>query len=141
MTNQVGLRSRRDWPRTLSQTLNGANVYEFLFRVKICLPDSYEMQKFDGRLKVFVFLTYKKSAGTRDYSQDWISFREGIHIYIYIMGVSKNRGIPKSSILIGFTIINHPFWGFPPIFGLTQSNCQLNVQPKNASTTLFDPPR
>ena len=27
------------------------------------------------------------------------------------MGVSKNRGNPKSSILIGFSIINHPFWG------------------------------
>ena len=33
------------------------------------------------------------------------------------MGVSKNNGTPKSSILIGFSIINHPFWGFPPIFG------------------------
>ena len=32
------------------------------------------------------------------------------------MGVSKNNGIPKSSILIGFSIINHPFWG-APIFG------------------------
>ena len=32
------------------------------------------------------------------------------------MGVSKNRGTPKSSILIGFFIINHPFWG-TPIFG------------------------
>ena len=29
------------------------------------------------------------------------------------MGVSKNRGTPKSSILIGFSIINHPFWGYP----------------------------
>ena len=28
------------------------------------------------------------------------------------MGVSKNRGTPKSSILIGFSIVNHPFWGF-----------------------------
>ena len=27
------------------------------------------------------------------------------------MGVSKNRGTPKSSILIGFSLINHPFWG------------------------------
>ena len=27
------------------------------------------------------------------------------------MGVSKNRGTTKSSILIGFSIINHPFWG------------------------------
>ena len=34
------------------------------------------------------------------------------------MGVSKNRGIPKSSILIGISIINHPFWG-TPIFGNT----------------------
>ena len=33
--------------------------------------------------------------------------------------VSKNRGTPKSSILIGFFIINHPFWG-TPIFGNTQ---------------------
>ena len=36
---------------------------------------------------------------------------------IYI-GVSKNRGTPKSSILIGFSIMNHPFWG-TPIFGNT----------------------
>ncbi len=35
------------------------------------------------------------------------------------MGVSNNRGgPPKSSILIGFSIINHPFWG-TPIFGNT----------------------
>ena len=27
------------------------------------------------------------------------------------MGVSENRGTPKSSILIGISIINHPFWG------------------------------
>ena len=32
------------------------------------------------------------------------------------MGVSKNNGTPKSSILIGVFIINHPFWG-TPIFG------------------------
>ncbi len=32
------------------------------------------------------------------------------------MGVSKNSGTPKSSILIDFSIINHPFWG-TPIFG------------------------
>ena len=34
------------------------------------------------------------------------------------LGVSKNRGTPKSSILIGFSIINHPFWG-TIIFGNT----------------------
>ena len=35
-----------------------------------------------------------------------------IDVYIY-MGVSKNNGTPKSSILIGFSLINHPFWGTP----------------------------
>ena len=38
-------------------------------------------------------------------------------IYMYI-GVSKNNGTPKSSTLIGISIINHPFWG-TPIFGNT----------------------
>ena len=32
------------------------------------------------------------------------------------MGVSKNNGTPKSSIFMGFSIINHPFWD-TPIFG------------------------
>ena len=34
------------------------------------------------------------------------------------MGVSENNGTPKSSILIGFSIINRPFWGIT-IFGNT----------------------
>ena len=40
------------------------------------------------------------------------------------MGVSKNRGTPKSSILIGFSIINHPFWG-SIIFGNTHMFSRL----------------
>ena len=36
----------------------------------------------------------------------------------FYIGVSKNSGTPKSSILIGFSLINHPFWG-TPIFGNT----------------------
>ena len=32
------------------------------------------------------------------------------------MDVSKNRGTPKSSIFIGFFIINHRFWGVSPYF-------------------------
>ena len=35
------------------------------------------------------------------------------------MDVSKNSGTPKLSIFIGFSIINHPFWG-TLIFGNTQ---------------------
>ena len=41
--------------------------------------------------------------------------------------VSKNSGTPKSSILIGFSIINRPFWG-TPIFGNTHISttcCQI----------------
>ena len=34
------------------------------------------------------------------------------------MGGSENNGTPKSSILVGFSIINHPFWS-TPIFGNT----------------------
>ena len=40
--------------------------------------------------------------------------------WIIHLDVSKNSGTPKSSISIGFSIINHPFWGTPiletPIF-------------------------
>ena len=47
----------------------------------------------------------------------------GIHVKlqdsISNMGVSKNRGTPKSSILIGFSIIFTIHFGVPPIFGLT----------------------
>ena len=34
------------------------------------------------------------------------------------MEVFENNGAPKSSILVRFSIINHPFWG-TPVFGNT----------------------
>ena len=34
------------------------------------------------------------------------------------LDVSENSGTPESSILIGFSILNHPFWG-TPVFGNT----------------------
>ena len=43
------------------------------------------------------------------------------------MVVSVNGGTPKSSILIGFSIINHPFWG-TPIFGNTHMNKNIEQQ-------------
>ena len=45
------------------------------------------------------------------------------------LDVSKNSGTPKSSILIGFSIINHPFWG-TRIFG----NTHLKGKNKSFST-------
>ena len=52
------------------------------------------------------------------------------------MGVSENSGTPKSSILIGFSIINHPFWG-TPIFGNTHMfthSCHLKLSQKNPAS-------
>ncbi len=61
---------------------------------------------------------------------------------LHYMGVSKNNGTPKSSILIGFSIINHPFWD-TPIFGNTHMMCRFRfVQQIAASTKLrFHPDR
>ena len=42
------------------------------------------------------------------------------------LDVSENSGTPKSSILIGFSIINHPFWG-TPIFGNTHLESPKNT--------------
>ena len=42
------------------------------------------------------------------------------------MDVSLNGGTPKSSILIGFSIINHPFWG-TTIFGNTHILSHLSL--------------
>ena len=41
------------------------------------------------------------------------------------MGVSKKQGTPKSSFL-GFSIINHPFWG-APIFGNNHMASSLSL--------------
>ena len=40
------------------------------------------------------------------------------------MDVSENNGTPNSSILIGFSTINHPFWG-APIFGHTHMSIPI----------------
>ena len=44
------------------------------------------------------------------------------HLFRLNQGVSKNRGTPKSSILMKFSIINHPFWGTPIFGNIRQQN-------------------
>ena len=65
--------------------------------------------------------TLKLSAGTTAHGS-WRFFTCEVSLpktsSTLYMDVSENRGIPKSSILIGFSIVNHPFWGIP-IFGNT----------------------
>ena len=43
------------------------------------------------------------------------------------MDVSKSSGTPKSSILVMFSIINHPFWG-TPIFGDTHMRNTYSIK-------------
>ena len=50
-----------------------------------------------------------------------VAWRFDITSVLVYMDVSKNRGTPKSSILIGFSIINHPFWD-TTIFGNTYTS-------------------
>ena len=54
------------------------------------------------------------------------------------MGVSKNSGTPKSSILIGFSIINHPFLGYPYFWKHPYQESWPSFKPLNGNT-LPDP--
>ena len=51
----------------------------------------------------------------RSLVEGWLISHDYISLYL---GGSKDNGTPKSSILMVFSIINHPFWGIP-IFGNT----------------------
>ena len=56
----------------------------------------------------------KKNHATRRRLDEAVSLHEKVNHY---MGVSKNTGTSKSSILIGvFPYFHHPFWGFSPYF-------------------------
>ena len=55
---------------------------------------------------------------------------------VVYMDVSKHSGTPKSSILIGFSIINHPFWG-TPIFGNTHIYSSICPKSKVSAQTRF----
>ena len=55
------------------------------------------------------------------------------------MDVSENSGTPKSSILIGFSIINHPFWAPTPIFGNTDIVPYRLVHEKDGSFFVTNP--
>ena len=70
---------------------------------KTCAPEIFCHFKRKNRRKPSFFLRIMSVLGGC-----WISPAN--------MDVSENSGTPKSSILIGFSIINHPFWG-TPIFG------------------------
>ena len=53
------------------------------------------------------------------------------------MGVSENSGTPKSSILIGFSIINHLFWG-TTIFGNIHMIFDLVTRPERRHASIMN---
>ena len=104
---------------------NGSLLYLFLVFVILlflvgCIFEEPSKHQKDSK-RVLIRKTQKK------YSSCCIWTIQGQHLekvapylmrLVFHMDVSKNSGTPESSILIGFSIINHPFWG-TPIFGNT----------------------
>ena len=66
----------------------------------------------------FCFSSKKKALSLTPQTNSAPNFKGHLGSSYSFIGVSKNNGTPKSSILIGFSIINHPFWG-TIIFGKT----------------------
>ena len=69
------------------------------------------VQEFDQR--ILCSITWVKHQAERGFENKKCCFSHPDYL-----GVSKNNGTPKSSILIGFSTINHPFSG-TTIFGNT----------------------
>ncbi len=84
----------------------------FLVFVDLLAPPSHEVSW--QRLSSAAKLKHSSSSNALDLWQiNWKEmFSKPGHMPFY-MGISENRGTPKSSILIRFSIINRPFWGFP----------------------------
>ena len=96
---------RTPWPSMPTATHPTANP-----------PQRDALQRRSGRTTATILLPWKRrNAVFQPSSFRYVSFREGIQC-LYCMDVSENTGFPKSSLLIGFSIIN--FWG-TPIFGNT----------------------
>ena len=52
-----------------------------------------------------------------------------VSLFHHYQDVSENSGTPKSSILIGFSLISHPFWG-TPILGNTHQLPVVSTHPR-----------
>ena len=60
---------------------------------------------------------------------DKVIHQQAVGTLVQHVDVSQNSGTPKSSILIGFSIVNHPVWG-TPIFGNTHVvNTEMEYKP------------
>ena len=85
-------------------------VIQMLFYCKLLHHFRYLKAQFFHNLK-----GYSPHQSVKDFHEQCVLRSKYICIY---MDVSENNDTPKSSIFIGFSIINHPFWG-TTIFGNT----------------------
>ena len=74
------------------------------------LADKHIWLIYFRRTDLFKCIAFERRIALRTFQSEGISRIN--------MDVSKTSGTPKSSILIGFSIINHQFWD-TPIFGNT----------------------
>ena len=89
-------------------------VYSFVVAFTACLNNPIQRSVFScAGLPVAQFVCYEVFSKLTVYPP---VISAAFSVAKDYMGVSKNRDTPKSSILIGFSIINHPFWGFSPYF-------------------------
>ena len=90
--------------------------YDFSFKVPVILKELYRYTVPPPQIKLTVFSKQPPQ------KKKWMMIGRRVDeffLFWFKMGFSKDNVTPKSSILIGFSIINHPFWG-TPIFGNTQ---------------------
>jgi len=88
----------------LKKTLNATNLWALAKQWAERRVKNLENGRLDGETNLYKDLNHmsnEKKPGCLRY-----------------MDVTENSGTPKSSNLIGFSIINHPFWD-TPIFGNT----------------------
>ena len=76
----------------------------------------------------------------------YLSPPKSLRIHGIHMDVSENNGTPKSSILIGVSNLNHPFWGIPiletPIWTILHFHWKPAINPRihgNCTFYLFLP--
>ena len=81
----------------------------------------------DGILGVLRHVRQRHVMWDKGGTLPWLQINKNMWMFPKIVGFP-----PKSSILIGFSIINHPFWG-TPIFG----NIHVGVLQKNRRVAFF----
>ena len=107
-------------------------VFEFRYGASLVLQKS-------SMLATCIVVDGKPSSpgwGSPEVPND-VAWRFDITSVLVYMDFSKNRGTPKSSILIGFSIINRPFWD-TTIFGNTYIHQSILMMSPLTTSLTFD---